>query len=227
MTSPARFDRRYGKGAFVRLCAMLADPALTYQHIGGEFGLTRQRIAHIATELGVDGEQRRHERAFHVRPHVIRPFKKYPPAIQTVMDKLRRAGFQVTPYNSPQPSTPNRVRTSLKMIVVNCVLCTIQVRPAFKFRPNGREYARLDVGRELRRAQVALLAIRIGHAMNLYVIPLTHLRKISSVYIPANGKYATSSSKKKDWTRYENAWYLLGSGKVRTNSGSPRHEVHR
>ncbi len=228
MISPARFDRFHGKRAFLRLCAMLADPALAYQHIGGEFGLTRQRIAHIATGLGVDGRQRRHERAFHVRPHIIRPFKKYPPAIQGVMDKLRRAGLQVAPYNSPQPSTPNRVRTSLKMILVNGVLCTIQVRPAFKFRPHAREYARLDVGRELRRAQVALFAIRKGRAMKLYVIPLTHLRTISSVYIPANGKYATDSSKKsrKDWTRYEEAWHLLRGVKVRANSGSPRREVH-
>jgi hypothetical protein len=120
---------------------------------------TRQRIVHVATELGVDGRQRRHERAFRVRPHVIRQFKKYPPAIQAVMDKLRREGFQVVPYNSPQPSTPNRVRTSLKMILVNGALCTIQVRPAFKFRPNGREYARLDVGRDIKRAKAALFAV--------------------------------------------------------------------
>jgi hypothetical protein len=85
--------------------------------------------------------------------------------------------------------------------------------PAYKFRPNGREYARLDVGHELRRAQVALFAIRKGRAMKLYVIPLTHLRTISSVYIPANGKYAVGNSNKprKDWTRYEDAWHLLDS----------------
>jgi hypothetical protein len=211
MFSPARFDRCHGKGAFLRLCAMLADPAFAYQQIGDKFGLTRQRIAHVATELGVDGRQRRHERAFRVRPHVIRQFKKYPPAIQAVMDKLRRAGFQVAPYNSPQPSTPNRVRTSLKMILVNGALCTIQVRPAFKFRPSEREYARLDVGRDIRRAKAALFAVRRSRTMKLYVIPLTHLRNISSVYIPANGKYATGSSKKprKDWTHYEEAWHLL------------------
>jgi hypothetical protein len=134
----------------------------------------------------------------------------------------------VAPYNSPQPSTPNRVRTSLKMILVNGVLCTIQIRPAFKFRPNGREYARLDVGRELRRAQVALFAIRRGRTVKLNVIPLAHLRNISSVYIPVNGKYAIGSSKKpkRDWTRYEKAWHLLSGGKVRTTFGSPRHEVH-
>jgi hypothetical protein len=70
-----------------------------------------------------------------------------------------------------------------------------------------------DVGREMRRAQVALFAIRRASTMKLYVIPLTHLQNISSVYIPANGKYATGSSKKprKDWTRYEEAWHLLDS----------------
>jgi hypothetical protein len=71
---------------------MLADPTFAYQQIGNEFGVTRQRIFAIAKELGVDGKQRRHDRAFRVRPHVIRRFKKYPPAILAVMDKLRRAG---------------------------------------------------------------------------------------------------------------------------------------
>ena len=75
---------------------MLADPAFAYQQIGDEFGLTRQRIAHIATELGVDGQQRRHDRAFRVRPHVIRRFKKYPPAIQAVMGKAQAMRKQTT-----------------------------------------------------------------------------------------------------------------------------------
>src|SRR4030095_7903040 len=207
---------------------MLDDSRVAYQHIGNKFGLTRQYIAQLANELGINGRQRERVRLSRCEPRIIKKFEKYPSDIRTVMNKLRRAGLRVMPYNSPQASTPNLLRTSLKMIFVNGPLCTIQVRPAFKFRPNGREYARLDVGRELRRAQVALFAIRIGHAMNLYVIPLTHLRNISSVYIPANGKYATDSSKKprKDWTRYADGCHLLSSIKVRTNSGSPRHEVH-
>jgi hypothetical protein len=47
--------------------------------------------------------------------------------------------------------------------------------------------------------------------MRLYVIPLTHMRNISSVYLPAEGKCAVGSSKKprKDWTRYQGAWHLL------------------
>jgi len=64
------------------------------------------------------------------------------------------------------------------------------VRLAFKFRPYGREYARLDVGRDVKRAEAALFAIRRSRTMKLYVIPLTHLRNILSVSIPANGKYA-------------------------------------
>jgi hypothetical protein len=56
MTIPTRFDRRHGKGAFLRLCAMLADPAFAYQQIGDEFGVTRQRIFALAKELGVDGK---------------------------------------------------------------------------------------------------------------------------------------------------------------------------
>jgi hypothetical protein len=207
------FDRRYGKGALARLRSMLDDPRLPYQHIGNKFGLTRQYIAQVASELGINGRQRERVRVSRREPRIIKKFRQYPSEIQAVMDKLMRAGLRVAPYNSPQPSTPNRVRTSLKMILVNGTLCTIQVRPAFKFRPNGREYARLDVGREIRRAKAALFAIRKGRSMKLHVIPTSHLRKISAVYIPADGKYAVGSSKKprKDWTRYERAWHLLDS----------------
>jgi len=77
--SPARFDRHHGKGAFLRLCAMLADPTFAYQQIGNVFGVTRQSIFLIAKKLGVDGMLRRHDRAFRVRPQVKREFKKYPP----------------------------------------------------------------------------------------------------------------------------------------------------
>jgi hypothetical protein len=58
MTSPARFDRRHGKGAFLRLRSMLDDPQFAYQHIANKFGLTRQYIAQLANELGIDGRQR-------------------------------------------------------------------------------------------------------------------------------------------------------------------------
>jgi hypothetical protein len=188
MPNKRLFDRRYGEGAFGRLRSMLAGPTITYERIAKNLGLTKQRIGQLAKDFGVDGRQREYERIVRREPRIIKKFKEYPSDIRAVMNKLRRAGLRVAPYNSPQPSMPNSLRTSLRMVLVNGALCTIQVRPALKFRPNGREYARLDVGREVRRAQVALFAIRIGHAMNLYVIPLTHLRNISSVYIPANGK---------------------------------------
>ena len=130
------------------------------------------------------------------------------------MNKLRRAGLHVAPYHAPQPSAPNILRTSLKMILVNGVLCTIQVRSAYKFQSYGREYARLDVGRDIRKGKVALFAVRTGRRMRLYVIPTLHLRNVSSVYIPADGKYANGGGKKpkKDWNLYENAWHWLGSG---------------
>jgi hypothetical protein len=114
------------------------------------------------------------------------------------------------------------------MVVVNGVLCTIQMRKGGTTAPNGREYARFDVNDTTKRAKVALWAMRSGRAIKVYVIPLTHLRKISSVYIPVAGKYAVGNSHKprKDWTRYEEAWHLLSGVKVRTNSGSRRHEVH-
>jgi hypothetical protein len=62
----------------------------------------------------------------------------------------------------------------------------------------------------VKRAKAVLWAMRSGRRIRVYVIPLTHLRKVSSVYIPADGKYAVDTGKKpqKDWTRYERAWHL-------------------
>jgi len=134
MTIPTRFDRTHGKGASARLRSMLGDPGFAYQLIANKFGLTRQYIAQLANELGINGRQRERVRLSRREPRIIKKFTQYPSDIRAVMNKLRQAGLRVTPYNSPQPSTPNLLRTSLKMILVNGALCTIQVRPAFKFR---------------------------------------------------------------------------------------------
>ena len=76
----------------------------------------------------------------------------------------------------------------------------------------AEEYVRFDITPETKKAKTALLATRSGHRVRLYVIPLTNLKNVSSVYIPANGKYAVGNSKKPriDWTRFANAWHLLG-----------------
>src|SRR5881628_1565118 len=111
MTSPVRFDRLHGKGAFARLRSMLDNPQFAYQHIANKFGLTRQYIAQLANELDINGRQRERKRWSRREPRIIKQFKEYPSDIRTVMNKLRRAGLRVTPYNSPQPSMPNSVRT--------------------------------------------------------------------------------------------------------------------
>jgi hypothetical protein len=71
MTIPARFDRRYGKGAFVRLRSMLDDPTVPYERIARNLGLTKQRIGQLAKHFGIDGRQREHERIARHWPRVI------------------------------------------------------------------------------------------------------------------------------------------------------------
>jgi hypothetical protein len=97
------------------------------------------------------------------------------------------------------------------MFLVNGVLCGIEMRRSHKNRPNGRKYVRFDITRGTRTAKIALWATRSGRRIKLYVIPLTQLKNVSSVYIPADGKYAVGNGKKprKDWTRFESAWDLL------------------
>jgi len=90
-----RFDRRHGKGAFARLCSMLADPTVTYERIAKNLGLTKQRIGQLAKDFGVDGRQREHERIVRREPRVIN--EEYPPAIRAVVHKIRRSGIHVIP----------------------------------------------------------------------------------------------------------------------------------
>ena len=206
-----RFDHFHGKGAFVRLRSMLNDPRFAYQHIANKFGFTRQYIAQLANELSINGRRRQRKRSSRREPRIIK--LEYPPSIRAVINKIRRSGNQVTPYIFPvQPSAPYRTWRSLKIVVVNGVLCTIQMLMGYKLRPNGREYVRFDVTKAIKRAKIALWATRNGRATKLYVIQLSHLRRVSSVFMPSDGKYAVGSSKKprKDWTRYEEARHLLG-----------------
>jgi hypothetical protein len=169
MTIPCRFDRRHGKGAFLRLCAMLADPALAYQQIGDEFGFTKQYIARLAKQLGIDGNQRRRQRErlrmLRREPRVIKI--DYPVGIQAVIDKIRRRGIPVTPYIFPaQPSAPYLARRSQTMVLVNGRLCTIQFRKSRKMTPNGREYVRFDTTVRIKGAEFALWAMRSGRVQS-------------------------------------------------------------
>jgi hypothetical protein len=196
---------------------MLDDPRFSFQQIGQKFGLTKQRIAQLAKELGINSRQRQRERTLNREPHIIE--KDYRPDVHAVIEKIRRCGIRVLPHNALQPSRANLVRRSQRMVLVNGVLCVVQVRPAQKFRPNGREYVRFDVGPETRRAKAAVFAMLRGRTITkLYIVPIPHLKNVSSIYIPADGKYAVASGKKpqRDWTRYEDAWHLLGESRNRT-----------
>ena len=212
MRNKRLFDRRHGNGAFVRLRSMLNNPRFTYHQIGTKFGFPRQRIAQLAAELAINGRQRWHERLSRRGPRIVKDFKEYPSDTQAVINKLRRAGLRVTPYNSPQRTVPNLARTSLRMVLVNGVLCTIQIRRARRYEPNGREYVCFNVTEAIKRGKIALWALRNGRTTKLYIIPVTDLGKVSEVFMPRKRKYVVSTTKKplKDLSRYEEAWHLLG-----------------
>ncbi len=160
-----------------------------------------QRISQLAKDLGIDARQRQRDRTLRREPYLIK--KQYPPGIRAVIDKIEHAGMQVSPYNSRLSYRPNVERRSQTMILVNDVVCNVQLRKGHKFAPYARKYARFDVNERTRKAKIAVWVIRRGSAMRIYVIPLAHLRKVSFVYIPVDGKYAVGNNKKpqKDWSR--------------------------
>jgi hypothetical protein len=198
MVSKRLFDRRYGQGAFSSLCSMLDDPAFAYQQIANTFGLTKQHISKVAKKLGIYGMRRRRKRErsrmLSREPRIIKV--NYAPGIRSVIDEIRRCGMQVTPYVLPaQPKAPNQAREAQAMVYVNHRLCTIQFRQGRKLTPDGREYVRFDATVGVKRAQFALWAMRSEHVMRVYVVPVTHLNNVSSVYIPSDGKYAVGGRK--------------------------------
>jgi hypothetical protein len=213
MASLALFDRRYGKGALARLRSLLDDPKITYGDIAKQLGVTKQRIGQLAKEFGVNGRQRERERISRRPPFITKD--DYPSAVKAVIRAIRHCGIQVQPYTSMQRTQPRVGRQSHKLILANGSLCSIQVRKGHKLRLQGRDYVRFDICGETKRAKFALWGIKNGGALKLYVVPLNHLRNALSVYLPVEGKYAVGSSKKprKDWTRYEAAWHLLGGSK--------------
>ena len=207
MVSAAKFDRLHGSGAFARLRSMLKDPALSYETIGQKLGFSKQRISQLAKELGVDVAERRRQRRL-TRP-LTTIVKSYSPSVEAVIRKIKRRGLQVLPYDARIQSVENLYWRSQTKVLVNGILCAVQVHSERIYRPNGRCYARFEVGPKLKKAKVAVLGIRKDSAMPLYVVPTKDLRNIDNVYIPANGKYGTFKKPRKDWSRYQDAWHLL------------------
>ena len=74
---------------------MLDDPAFTYQSIAKKLGLTRQRIAQLANDIGVNGRRRQRQRTLRREPRIIA--EEYPPSIQAVINKVRQSGVKVRP----------------------------------------------------------------------------------------------------------------------------------
>jgi hypothetical protein len=65
------FDNIHGEGAFKRLRSTLTDSTRTYKDIGDAFALTRQRVAQLASLIGVNGRQRQRRRTLTRERRVI------------------------------------------------------------------------------------------------------------------------------------------------------------
>jgi hypothetical protein len=179
---------------------MLDDPTLCYQTIAQHFGVTRQRIAQIAADMGVDGRGRQRQRK--LLTAVLQREPNYPANVRLVIQKLKRAGLEVT------PSTPTAKRT----LLVNGVLCRVYCRRAAITKGrSGREYVRFMVGKRTRAVKVALFAFWRDQRLKLYVLPVRALQTLSSIWVPYTGRYAGGNKKKpkRDWTAYEEAWDQL------------------
>jgi hypothetical protein len=183
---------------------MLNDPTLCYQTIAQHFGVTRQRVAHIAAKMEADWRRRQRERHLRTAAAVFQREPKCPANVRSVIQKLKRAGLEV------RPSSPTAKRT----LLVNGVVCRVYCRKAAVWTGRtGREYVRFEVGKRTRTVKVALFAFSRGRRFVVYVLPVRDLQTVSGIWLPYTGRYAGGNKKKpkRDWTAYEDAWHKLSN----------------
>ena len=189
---------------------MLDDPTLRYRSIARMFGVTKQRVGQLAAEMGINGRRRQRQRALDVL--AFHNGTEYPTDIGAVIRKLKRSDLEVLPYRPPRASHRQLARTSTRTLLVNGVLCRVYCRKAAnRIGRTGREYVQFFVGKRTRAVKVALFAFWKGRRLNLYVLPVRDLKKVSTIWFPYSGKYAVGNNKrpKRDWTAYEDAWDKL------------------
>lgn len=215
MSDEHSFDSSHGKGAFARLGRMLQEATLSYAQIGYEFGVTRQRVSQLAQLFGVNGRRRERERINHRPPCVANKRDEYPFAVRQVLGELERRGIPVAPLYTLLKRHRHVAYKQLTTVLVNGVPCKVGYRNTRK----GARFTPFRITVETRKAKAVVWGVRRGPAFRLYVIPLSELKNVTRINIPVTGTYiGTSRKPNRDWTRFENVWYLLREGSLKHSS---------
>jgi hypothetical protein len=207
---PPTWTLSTAKGASPRLRSMLDDAAFSYASIARRFGVTRQYVSLIAKEMGIDGRHRQRERT--LRTTRFYDNGTYPATVKAVAHAIKRHGMEVLPYRPPRYRNGVIPRASKRMLLIEGVPCRIHCRrEASKTRPRGREYALFHISARTKEAKAAVFAFWRHGTIKLFVVPTSELKNISTLWLPADGRYADQNNHKprRDWTVYEGAWRLL------------------
>jgi len=206
----AYFDRTHGPGSLSRLQSLLSDSHYTYEAIGRRFGVSKQRIGQLAQKFAIDGRQR--ERQRNLRRLAFSHGVGYSADVLAVIRAVKRLGLEVLPYRRPIGRRALG-RTSKQIILINRVPCRIYCRRHTHGTTGEGRYVQFRVGKWMKGAKFAILAVFKPAGMKIYVVPVRHLLKAAVILLPFNGKYAMGRYKKpnRDWTAYEGAWQWVKS----------------
>jgi len=185
MTDEEKFERIYGKGAFSRLRLLLKNLSLTYEDIGREFGLTKQRIGQLAQLVGINGFQRKSEAAKERPPYVANRNHNYTPTVRLVLGELTRRGITFEPHYTLLKRNSRIMYKSLSIVRINGVPCKVSCRNMK--RQDG--YTFFKVSAETMKAKAVVWGVRYRGKVRLYVIPVSELKNIRGVYFPVRGRY--------------------------------------
>jgi hypothetical protein len=208
---PGLFDEIHGKGALERLCSMLNDPALSYDSIARRFRISRQRVAQIAAQLGIDGRRRQRQRS--LRTPSFQDNGRYPAEVRAVAHAVERLGLKTAAYRPSRLRDGKLAPTWKRTLRIEGVPCRVHFGRRVQKTPTGRKFFVFEISaRTKKNAKVALFGFWRSRAIKLFVVPMRDLKKVSCVWLPYDGRYVDHTiNRKRDWTIYENAWHLLKS----------------
>jgi hypothetical protein len=201
------FNRKHGKRALSRLRVLLQERSLTYAQIGSKIGLSKQRVSQLAQQFRIDGRRRLRERANSRFPTILNNRANYTFRTRLLLRELERRGISVAPHYAVDRRR-HSAKKLLTTVLLNGVPCKVRYQKGDKIDP---AFAQFEVKPSVIKAKALVLGVRRRSKFRLYVIPAAKLKNIKQINIPVNGEYKwTWRWPKRDWTRFENAWHLLG-----------------
>lgn len=209
------FEKRHGKGSWVRLCSLLAQNCNSFTAIGHRFGISRERVRQLSRDYVAPyiDEKTGHERRRMCALTRVHIKKEFSPAVLGVWRTARREDIRVAPINSLY--NQGNVYTLQEALELNDTLCCIHAADAVTATGARLGIAHFFFKNRKRsdRFHFSIFVITnpVDHWSSwvYYVIPRENIPEgVTSIYLPF-WERRSYPRRTYDWTRFRDAWHLI------------------